>query len=78
MGNRFKRTPILGAVAPRTFILNPPEAGIAIAESLSTESRVVRFTSTPAGTYPFFCGRKPPPFPSHRQQGMEGMLEVPP
>jgi hypothetical protein len=76
MGNRFQRTPILGAVAPHTFIPNAPEAGIAIAVSLSTESRVVRFTPTRAGTYPSFCGRKPPPFPSHRQQGMEGMLEV--
>jgi plastocyanin len=63
-------------VIPHDFILNAPEAGIAIAESLSTEPRVVRFTPTRAGTYPFSCGKKPPLFPSHRDQGMEGVLEV--
>ena len=63
-------------VIPHNFILNAPEAGIAITEGLSTEPRVVRFTPTRAGTYPFFCGEKLPLFPSHRSEGMEGVLEV--
>jgi plastocyanin len=61
---------------PHNFILNAPEAGIAITEGLSTEPRAVRFTPTRPGTYPFYCGKKPPLFPSHRDQGMEGVLEV--
>ena len=89
MEHRFKRKLMLRAVAPvepalrkeadivpHNFILNAPEAGISVAESLSTEDRDVRFTPARAGTYPFFCGKKPPLFPSHRDEGMEGVLEV--
>jgi plastocyanin len=63
-------------VLPHDFVLSAPEAGIAVAESLSTEPRVVRFTPTRAGAYPYFCSKNPPIFPSHRHQGMEGVLEV--
>ena len=63
-------------VIPHSFILNAPEAGIAITHVLTTEPRVYLFTPTKAGTYPFFCSEKLPFFPSHREEGMEGVLEV--
>lgn len=65
-----------GGVVPHEFILSAPEAGIAVAESLSSDPKVVRFTPTRPGTYPFFCGKKLPFFPSHREKGMAGVLEV--
>jgi plastocyanin domain-containing protein len=67
-----------GWLLPHEFILSAPEAGIDVAESLSTEPRVVRFTPTHAGIYPFYCGKKFLFFSSHRDNGMEGVLEVVP
>jgi plastocyanin len=63
---------------PHSFVLEAPEAGIAVAEDLSSEPTIVRFTPTRAGSYPFFCSKRLLIFPSHREQGMEGVLEVRP
>jgi plastocyanin domain-containing protein len=65
-----------GWLLPHEFILSAPEAGIEVAEGLSTEPRIVRFTPTRAGSFPFYCGKKFLFFSSHREQGMEGILEV--
>jgi plastocyanin domain-containing protein len=59
------------------FLLKEPDAGIAIEEDVGhSEPTRVRFTPTKAGTYLFYCDRKLPFRPSHREQGMEGRLEV--
>ena len=65
-----------GWLMPHEFILSAPEAGIDVAESLSTEPRIARFTPTHAGIFPFYCGKRLLLFPSHRDQGMAGVLEV--
>lgn len=65
-----------GGIVPHSFILSAPEAGIAVAVDLARDPKIVRFTPTRAGTYPFFCGKKLPLFPSHRDKGMAGVLEV--
>jgi plastocyanin domain-containing protein len=65
-------------LVPHEFVLSAPDAGIAVAESLSTKPTVVRFTPTKPGEYPFFCGKKLLFFPSHKEQGMTGVLEVVP
>jgi uncharacterized cupredoxin-like copper-binding protein len=65
-----------GWLMPHEFILKAPEAGIDVAESLSTEPRVVRFTPTHTGIFHFYCGKRLLLFPSHRDQGMVGVLEV--
>jgi plastocyanin domain-containing protein len=61
---------------PHSLVINAPEAGIAIDEKLSTEAKPIRFTPTATGSYPFYCKNKLLFLKSHREKGMEGMLEV--
>jgi plastocyanin len=63
-------------IVPHDFTLKAPEAGMDIEVRLGTEPAIVRFTPTKVGTYPFYCSKKPPFLESHREKGMEGMLEV--
>ena len=61
---------------PHSFVINSPEAGMDINESLSTEPKVIRFTPTKTGKYPFYCDKKLLFFKSHRSRGMEGTIGV--
>ena len=65
-------------IVPHTLVIKAPEAGIVLDQVLGTEVKTVRFTPTAVGTYPFFCRNKLLFFKSHREQGMEGVLEVVP
>lgn len=64
------------SIVPHNFVLKAPEAGIDILESLSTKPKVIRFTPAKPGEYPFYCDKKLLFFKSHRDRGMEGILEV--
>ena len=61
---------------PHNFIIEAPEAGIEVDESLSSDPKVVRFTPTKVGKYPYYCSKKLLFFEDHREKGMEGVLEV--
>lgn len=66
-------------IVPHNFLLKEPEAGLEVSQDVSAgRTEKVRFTPTKAGTYTFYCDKKPPiPFAStHREKGMEGRLEV--
>lgn len=63
-------------IAPHTFVLDAPEAGIAIDEDLSTDPKTIRFTATAPGKYAYYCKNKLLFFKSHRENGQEGVLEV--
>ena len=64
-------------VTPHNFLLKEPDAGIAIEEDVGHgEPTKVRFTPTKPGLYTFYCDRKLLFFKSHREEGMEGRLEV--
>lgn len=65
-------------IAPHTFVIQAPEAGIAIDEELSTDAKTVTFTPTTAGKYAFYCKNRLLFFKSHRENGQEGVLEVAP
>ncbi|MRR34753.1 quinol oxidase [bacterium] len=65
-----------GGIVPHDLVIDAPDAGIAVRESLSSEPKVIRFTPTKVGKYPFYCSKKPLFFKSHREKGMEGVLEV--
>jgi plastocyanin domain-containing protein len=65
-----------GGIVPHDLVIDSPEAGITVRENLSTDTKVIRFTPTRVGKYPFYCSKKPPLFKSHREKGMEGVLEV--
>jgi plastocyanin domain-containing protein len=61
---------------PHDFIIEAPEAGIEVDESLSSDPKVVRFTPTKVGKYSYYCSKKLLFFEDHREKGMEGVLEV--
>ena len=61
---------------PHSLVIDAPEAGIAIDEKLSTEVKQIRFTPTATGRYSYYCKNKLLFLKSHREKGMEGMLEV--
>jgi plastocyanin domain-containing protein len=64
------------SVIPHSFVIQAPEAGIAVDEDLSSEPKQIRFTPTAAGSYPFYCRNRLLFFESHREKGMEGVLDV--
>ena len=63
-------------IVPHSFITKAPEAGMDIYESLSSEPKIIRFTPTKVGKYPFYCDKKFLFSKSHREKGMEGVIEV--
>lgn len=67
-----------GGITPHDIVLKAPEAGIDFAEDLSSEEKIIRFTPTKAGSYPFACTERFLFFKSHKDRGMHGVLEVRP
>jgi plastocyanin domain-containing protein len=65
-----------GGIIPHDIVFNSPEAGISAREELSKEAKTITFTPTKTGSYPFYCDKKPPFGKSHKERGMEGVLEV--
>ena len=65
-------------LTPHNFLIKAPEAGIDVEADLGTEPKKITFKATAVGKYPFYCGKKLPFMASHRERGMEGVLEVVP
>ena len=64
-------------LTPHNFVLKNQDLGVDIDETVwGGGTEVVRFTPSKPGLYPFYCDKKLPFFPSHRDQGMEGTLDV--
>ena len=63
-------------IIPHNIVVKAPEAGIDFDVALASEPKVIRFTPTRTGTYPMYCSKKLLFFESHREKGMEGVLEV--
>ncbi len=63
-------------ITPHAFVIKEPEAGIDIDVSLSTDPQIIKFTPNKVGKYQFYCPKKLLFFKSHREQGMEGIIEV--
>ncbi len=58
------------------MVIEDPSGEEVLRETLSREPRTVRFTPREPGAYPFYCDKKLLFFPSHRERGMEGVIEV--
>jgi len=67
-----------GGIIPHDIVAKSPEAGIEFQENLSSTPKTIKFTPTKVGKYPFYCSKKAPFFKSHREKGMEGVIEVVP
>lgn len=65
-------------VTPHNLVIKAPEAGISVDEELATDIKKIAFTATAVGKYPIYCSKKLLFFASHRERGMEGVLEVVP
>jgi plastocyanin len=63
-------------MVPHNIVLRAPEAGIDFDENLGSEPKIIRFTPTRTGSYPFACSKRLLFFESHQDKGMEGVLEV--
>ena len=60
---------------PHNIVLHAPEAGIDFDVDLGKEPKLIKFTPTKIGSYPFYCSKRFL-FWTHREKGMEGVLEV--
>lgn len=59
------------------FTLEDPGSGLSLHQDVGAgKTAVLRFTPPRAGSFSFYCDKRPPFFASHRNKGMEGVLEV--
>jgi plastocyanin len=65
-------------ITPHDLVIRAEDAGLAVKEDLGTEPKKITFTATKPGKYPIYCSKKLPLMASHREKGMEGILEVVP
>lgn len=63
-------------IIPHNILIKAPEAGIEFSETLSAETKIIRFTPTKPGKYNIDCDKRFLFFKSHKEKGMEGTLEV--
>ena len=64
-------------LVPHNLVLADPQAGFRLRQEVAAgESARVVFTPRKPGNFTFFCDKKLLFLPSHREQGMEGRLEV--
>jgi plastocyanin len=62
---------------PHDMVVNAPEAGIDFKTNLDAKKpEIVKFTPTKVGKYPMYCDKRFLFFKSHRDRGMEGVIEV--
>ncbi len=66
-------------LTPHNFIMDHPDAGLQQDINVDAGDDVtIRFVAPVPGTYTFYCDKQLLFFPSHREEGMEGLLEVRP
>lgn len=64
-------------LTPHNFIIKNLAPGVSIEHDVGAgKTVVITFTPTQPGLYPFYCDKRLWPLPSHRDKGMEGLLEV--
>jgi plastocyanin len=64
-------------ITPHNFIIKDRAGSLSVEQDVSAgKTEVVSFTPTQPGTFPIYCDKRLWPFPSHRDKGMEGTLQV--
>lgn len=62
-------------LVPHNFILR--DGGLSLEQDVASgKSFVLHFTPTQTGSFPFYCDKQLLFFKSHRERGMEGLLDV--
>jgi plastocyanin domain-containing protein len=70
---KIKKEP---GVVPHDIVIKAPEAGMDISENIGSEPKLIKFTPTKTGKFPFYCSKRFLFFKTHRERGMEGVIEV--
>ena len=65
-------------MVPHDLVIQAPDGTTLVQQDLAAEPRKITFTPRRPGKYPMYCSKKPPLLASHRDRGMEGILEVVP
>lgn len=65
-----------GGYIPHNLIVKNPEAGIDFKIDLKSDFQTIKFTPTKIGKFPMYCDKSLLWMASHREKGMEGMIEV--
>jgi plastocyanin domain-containing protein len=65
-------------IVPHNIVSKSAEAGIKFDEALDSEPKLIKFTPTKVGIFPFYCDKKLLFFESHQEKGMTGKIEVVP
>lgn len=66
-------------LTPHNFVMDHPDSDLQHDVSVDAgDSVTIRFLVQTPGTYTFYCDKQLLFFPSHREEGMEGRLEVRP
>jgi plastocyanin domain-containing protein len=64
-------------ITPHNFVVKEPAAGLMIDGDVPAgKTEIIRFTPTQRGLFTFYCDKKLLFFKSHRDKGMEGLLDV--
>jgi plastocyanin len=63
-------------MTPHNISMQSPEAGMNFDVDMKGEPKTITFTPTKTGTYRFYCTKKLLFMKSHREKGMEGVIEV--
>jgi plastocyanin len=73
---KFKKGADSTFFIPHNMIVKAPEAGIDFNVDIKSDVQSIKFIPTKVGKYPIYCDKKAPFSKTHREKGMEGMIEV--
>ena len=66
-------------LTPHNFVIHDSGSGVSVDQDVGAgKSVTVRFTPNYPGKVSFFCDKRLWPMASHREKGMEGLLDVTP
>ena len=64
-------------ITPHNFIIRDSAGSLSVEQDIGAGKTVMtKFVPTQPGLFPFFCDKRLWPMSSHRDKGMEGLLEV--
>jgi heme/copper-type cytochrome/quinol oxidase subunit 2 len=64
-------------IIPHNFIINEQGGRFLVEQDVGAgQTAMARFVPSEPGLFPFFCDKRLWPMPSHRDKGMDGILEV--
>ncbi|MBI2312371.1 MAG: quinol oxidase [Betaproteobacteria bacterium] len=63
-------------IVPHSLVIEAPDQGVAVDLALDAAPKSVRFVPAAPGRFAFYCKERLLFFKSHREKGMEGVIEA--